>query len=95
METEVPDSVQTALANLLNAQFELGFKAGTNGRHSIGRKDCLPMGDALKVLVREIAASLAAEREACADLCESLNSDRVLSSTALSAAADAIRARKS
>ena len=61
-------------------------------RHAENWSDTRLMMDAW--LGANLAAAVAAEREACADLCESLNSDRVLSSTALSAAADAIRASK-
>lgn len=57
-ETEVPDAVQIALANMLHAQFELGVVAGKHGRKSVTAKHCAPTADALKALVREIRAAL-------------------------------------
>lgn len=60
---EVPQKVQEALAEVLKAQFELGRMAGLLGERSITRKHCMPMNNALKLLIQEIRSALDAAAE--------------------------------
>ena len=54
----MPDSMEIAIADVLEAQFELGVLAGKNGRHSIGPKQCDAAATAIKRMVAEVQVAL-------------------------------------